>query len=59
MSARELLGRVLGTRAGIRAEAARQVAAAEARGDFVGAMRLRLAQEAREAAWTARDGGVL
>ena len=59
MTAREWLGRLLSTRAGIRAEAAREVAEAEGRGDFVTAQRIRLAQEHREAAWTARDGGVL
>jgi hypothetical protein len=59
VSAWELVGRLLSTRAGVRAEAAREVAAAEARGDYVTAMRIRLAQEAREAAWTARGGGVL
>lgn len=59
MSARTWVSRVLATRAGVRAEAAREVAAAELRGDFVTAERIRLAQEHRDASQAARDGGVL
>jgi len=53
------LARLLQTRAGIRSLSAEMADKAEARGFPEVAQRIRGAQEAREAEWTARDGGVL